>query len=223
MAADATVPPVAAPLLHLERPSAADPAAGMLVLHHGRGADERDLMPLMDHFDPSERLVGATPRGWLQIPPGGFHWYVVKQVGFPDAETFSEGYESLAQWLDDLHEATEVPIEKTVLGGFSQGAVMSWALALGPGRPRPAGVLAMSGFLPTVDGFDLAMERLEGLPVFIAHGTHDPVISVDFGRSARDQAEAAGAEVTYLETPIPHSVDPAVVPEIAAWLQEVLP
>ena len=194
-----------------------DPA-GAIVLLHGRGTSEQDMLPLLDVFDPRERLVGAFPRGPLQLPPIGYHWYVVEEVGYPDPETFTSTYERLGAWLEGLGERTGVGIERTVIGGFSQGAVMAWALALGPGRPRPAGILAMSGFIPTVPDFELALDGLDGFPVAITHGTLDPVISVDLGRQARDRAKAAGADVVYRETDVPHIVDPRLIPGLVDWL-----
>ena len=126
--------------------------AGAIVLLHGRGTSEQDVAPLIDVFDPRERLVGAFPRGPLELPPIGHHWYATQEDGQPDAETFLATFERLQSWLEGLAARTGVPIERTVLGGFSQGAVMAWALGLGPGRPRPAGILAMSGALPSVPG-----------------------------------------------------------------------
>ena len=199
------------------RPPAGD-AAGTLVLLHGRGTSEQDLLPLLEVFDPRGRLVGALPRGPLELPPIGHHWYAVERVGHPNPDTFLATYERLGAWLDELAERTGVPIGQTVLGGFSQGAVMAWAMGLGPGRPRPAGILAMSGFLPTVRGFDLQLEGLDGLPVAITHGALDPLIPIEFGRDARDRAEAAGADVSYRESEVPHIVDPRLVPGIAGWL-----
>ena len=196
-----------------------DPA-GAIVLLHGRGTSEQDLLPLLDVFDPRERLVGAFPRGPLQLPPIGYHWYVVEKVGYPDPETFNATFERLGAWLEELAERTSVPIERTVLGGFSQGAVMAWALGLGPGRPRPAGILAMSGFMPTVPDFELQLDGLAGLPVAITHGVVDPVISVELGREARDRAKAAGADVSYRETDVPHIVDPRLIPGLVDWLDK---
>ena len=95
-----------------------------------------------------------------------------------------------------------------MLGGFSQGTVMSYALGLAASRPRPAGILAMSGFIPTVEGFELDLESRAGLPVSISHGTYDPVIGVEFGRDARDRLEAAGADVAYREDPVAHQIAP---------------
>jgi phospholipase/carboxylesterase len=194
-----------------------DPA-GAIVLLHGRGTSEQDLLPLLDVFDPHERLVGAFPRGPLQLPPIGYHWYVVEEVGYPDPGSFTATFERHGAWLGGLAERTGVPIERTVVGGFSQGAVMAWALALGPGRPRPAGVLTMSGFIPTVPDFELQLDGLSGFPVAITHGVDDPVISVELGRQARDRAQAAGADVTYRETDVPHIVDPRLIPGLVDWL-----
>jgi phospholipase/carboxylesterase len=87
--------------------------------------------------------------------------------------------------------------------------VMSWAMTLGPDRPRPAGVVALSGFLPRVDGFPLAPERLAGVPVAVAHGSLDPVIPARFGAEAAETLAAAGADVVRLESPVPHMIDPA--------------
>ena len=112
-----------------ERPAAGE-ADGALVLFHGRGADEHDLLPLLDVLDPERRLDGYCPRGPLSLPPGGAHWYVVPRVGYPDPATFSRGYAEAAEWLDSL------PHARIVLGGFSQGAVM--ALAAGPRRRAAA-------------------------------------------------------------------------------------
>jgi len=191
-----------------ERPPAGE-AAGALVLFHGRGADEHDLYPLLDVLDPERRLHGYCPRGPLSLPPGGAHWYVVPRVGYPDATTFAASYAEAGAWLDSL------PHERVVVGGFSQGGVMSLALGLGVGRPRPAAVIALSGFIPEVDGWELDTEQ--PFPsIAIAHGAYDPVIPVEFGRRAREILEAAGAEVVYRESPMGHQIDPSFLAEVRA-------
>jgi phospholipase/carboxylesterase len=207
---------------HQFRPSAGEPE-GALVLFHGRGTDEFDLVPLLEALDPERRLIGLTPRAPLSLPPGGAHWYVVKRVGYPDPETFYASLRELSGWLDALPDDLGLSWDRIVLGGFSMGAVMSYATGLGPGRPTPAGIMALSGFIPTVEGFDLELERARGLPVAIAHGTADPVISVEFGRDARRRLETAGAALTYEESPVPHTIDPAIVPDLRRWLGTAVP
>jgi phospholipase/carboxylesterase len=208
-------------LVHRLRPPAAD-AEGALVLFHGRGTSEHDLFPLLDELDPDRRLLAVTARAPLSLPPGGAHWYAVHRTGYPDPDTFSSTYPLVAGWLDGLLARHELSPSRTVLGGFSQGAVMSYALGLGLGRPAPAGILAFSGFMPTVEGFELDLERRDGLRVAIGHGLYDPIIGVEWGREARDQLTAAGADVTYRESPMPHAIDPAFLAEVPGWIEETL-
>jgi phospholipase/carboxylesterase len=204
------------PLIYRERPPAGKPAA-LLVLHHGRGADEHDLVGLADVLDPQRRLHVVTPRAPLTIG-GGHHWYVVPRVGYPDHDTFHAAVDQLAAFHDELWERTGLGPEQTVLGGFSMGAVMSYALGLGPGRPAPAGILAFSGFIPTVDGWRPELESRRDLPVFIAHGRHDPVIEVGFARRARALLDAAGLPVEYRESDVAHQIDPLGIPDATRWL-----
>jgi phospholipase/carboxylesterase len=199
------------------RPAAGEPD-GALVLFHGRGTDENDLFPLLDGLDPERRLHGVTPRAPLSLPPGGAHWYVLGELGEPPADTFLPSYRQASAFLDELVEDTGIPPERTVLGGFSQGSMMSYALGLGADRPRPAGIIALSGFLPTVDGFELDLERPLP-PIAIGHGSYDPVIGVEWGRRAKELLEGAGADVLYREYPLPHAVDPEFLAELQPWLR----
>jgi phospholipase/carboxylesterase len=201
-----------------ERPADGDPA-GLLVLHHGRGADEQDLLPLADVLDPQRRLHVVSPRAPLTLPGWpGYHWYVVERVGYPDRDTFEAAFGALADLHDELWQRTGLTPEQTVLGGFSMGSVMSYSLGLGPGRPAPAGVLAFSGFVPVVEGWEPELESRGGVRVFVAHGRGDPIMGVDFARQARELLESGGLEVEYHETDAAHNIDPEVVPGAAAWL-----
>jgi phospholipase/carboxylesterase len=182
--------------------------SGALILIHGRGADAGDLEPLLSILDPDRRLLGVFPRGPLSLPPGGRHWYIVREIGFPDPDTFMATYAELGDHLDAVLAEHEIGWDRAVLGGFSQGAVMSYALGLGDGRPRPAAILAFSGFIPTVEGLELDLPSRAGLPVSIAHGTLDPVIGVEFGRQAAALLEESGLAVSYHEDPVGHTITP---------------
>jgi phospholipase/carboxylesterase len=206
-----------------DRPAAGDPV-GMLVLHHGRGTDEQDLLPLADVLDPERRLHVVTPRAPLRLTGSpGYHWYVVPRVGYPDPETFERSRTELAALHDELWERTGLTPAQTVLGGFSMGAVMSYAMALSADRPQPAGILAFSGFVPTVDGWEPDLQGRTAIRVFIAHGRRDPVIEVGFARRARELLTAAGFDVDYRESDAGHNIDPRDVPRAVAWLAGALP
>lgn len=212
------------PLLSATRPSRLEHPDGLLVLLHGRGTSEQDLVGLFDLLDPEGRLMCASPRAPLQFPgqPGN-HWYVVERVGFPDRETFAASYAKLGEWLAVLGSSAGLELDRTVLGGFSQGTVMSYALGLGGDRPRPGGILALSGFLPKVDGWQPDLASRAGLPVLISHGAADPVIGVEFARAARDLLEPAGIDVTYREAPIGHAIDGPTIDAGREWLESAIP
>jgi len=195
------------------RPAQGRPA-GALVLLHGRGADEHDLLPLIEVLDPDQRLVGVAPRAPLPAPGGGFRWYASERIGHPEPEGFLASVAALDAWLDDLPERIGVPSDRIVLGGFSQGCVMAYAIALAPFREPPAALLALVGYLPRVEGHPLDLVTDDRPPVAIAHGSRDPVIEVAWGRAARDELVAAGLDVDYLETPAEHTVDAAWLPAL---------
>jgi phospholipase/carboxylesterase len=210
------------PLTFRERPAAGEPE-GLLVLHHGRGADEADLLSLGDVLDPERRLHVATPRAPLTLPGWpGYHWYVVPRVGYPDHDTFHAAYDALAEFHDELWQRTGTAPDRTVLGGFSMGSVMSYSLGLGGERPAPAGILAFSGFVPVVEGWTPHLDDRQGTRAFVAHGRADPVMAVDFARQARTLLEEGGLDVEYHESDAAHHIDPAHVPAAVDWLAATL-
>src|SRR5215210_8822801 len=205
-----------------ERPADGEPE-GLLVLHQGRGADEQDLLSLAELMDPRRRLHVATPRAPLTLPGwSGYHWYVVPRVGYPDPDSFHAAYRSLAELHDELWQRSGLGPERTVLGGFSMGSVMSYSLGLGADRPAPAGILAFSGFIPVVAGWRPQLEGRRHVRVFIAHGRNDPIMDVGFARQARELLEAGGLPVDYHESDVGHQIDPAHVPAAIDWLGTTL-
>jgi phospholipase/carboxylesterase len=141
------------------------------------------------------------------------------EVGYPEPETFWDTYRDVGAWLDAFLGEHGLSYEQTVLGGFSQGAVMTHAFSLGAGRPRPAASIALSGFVPTVEGFELDLTEIP--PYAIGHGTLDPVISVEFSRQARALLEEHGAAVLYEEYPLPHAIEPGFLTQLRGWLARV--
>ncbi|MGA8353157.1 MAG: phospholipase [Solirubrobacteraceae bacterium] len=206
-----------------ERPSLGQ-AQGLLVLHHGRGSDEHDLIGLADVLDPQRRLHVVAPRAPLQLSGwSGNHWYLVPRVGHPDHDTFHAARATLAQLHDELWQRTGISPAQTVLGGFSMGSAMSYALGLSSERPGPAGLLIFSGFIPAVDDWQPSIADRRELRVFIAHGRQDQVIGVELARSARDRLAQGGIEVSYHESDVAHHIDPAHLPLAVDWLAATIP
>jgi phospholipase/carboxylesterase len=181
-------------LRHLERPSAGE-AVGALVFLHGKWGIPEDFVPFLDDLDPDRRFHGYLPQGPTHMSEGRYEW---------------DGGEALvAEWFDGL------PYEpaRIVVAGWSQGTRHGYGLALGAGRPRLAGMVALGGWMP--DDVDLTGPLP---PVAIAHGTEDASVPVAAARLARDRLEAAGAQVLYRETAIGHEIDHAVVPDLQRFL-----
>jgi phospholipase/carboxylesterase len=211
------------PLNQAERPAGGDPE-GLLVLHHGRGTSERDLLGLADALDPERRLHVVAPRAPLALPGSpGYHWYLVPRVGYPDHDTFHAARSALAELHDGLWRETGIEPSRTVFGGFSMGTVMSYAMALGADRPPVAGVLAFSGFVPVVDDWQPHLDDRRGTRAFISHGRADPVIEIGFARRARELLENGGLGVEYREFDGGHQIDSSHLPAAVEWLGRVLP
>jgi phospholipase/carboxylesterase len=193
------------------------------VLHHGRGTDERDLLGLADALDPERRLHVATPRAPLVLEGSpGYHWYLVPRVGYPDHDTFQAARGALAELHDGLWDKTGIEPGRTVLGGFSMGTVMSYAMALSEDRPPVAGILAFSGFVPTVEGWQPHFGGRRGTRAFIAHGRRDPIIEIGFAHRAHELLEAGGLDVEYHESDIGHQIDPAHLAAASSWLADLI-
>lgn len=210
-------------LVFRERPADGDPD-GLLVLHHGRGADEGDLIGLADVFDPGRRLHVVTPGAPLRVSGWpGKHWYVVPRVGYPERESFRSTYLGLSAFHDALWERTGIVPARTILGGFSMGSVMSHATGLGPGRPVVAGILGMSGFVPTVEGWTPDLAPRTATRVLNAHGRGDQIIGFDFAEKARALVAGGGLDLTALTFDGGHQIAPEHVPAMTEWIAETVP
>jgi phospholipase/carboxylesterase len=210
------------PLVYRERPAQGEPE-GLLILHHGRGSDENDLLTLGDALDPARRLHVVTPRAPVQLPGSpGYHWYLVPRVGYPDPASFDAARYELGELHDELWQRTGLTPERTVLGGFSMGAVMSYVMGFSAERPAPAGIMAFSGFIATVEHWQPDLANRKSVRVFIAHGTRDQVIGVEFARVAAERLREAGLPVEYHESEAGHHIDPREIPSAGAWLQATL-
>jgi phospholipase/carboxylesterase len=191
-----------------------------VIMVHGRGADEEDLIGLAEYYD--RRLLVLSVRAPFPFPyGGGFTWYDVGSVGTPDPAMFRESYEKLSQFVDEALAAYPVDRSRVYLLGFSIGTVMSYALSLTrPGLFR--GVIANSGYVPEGTHLLLRWKDLGNLPYFIGHGTEDPVIPVDFARRARQLFGESNAHITYREYPMGHQISEESIRDSSAFLGGLL-
>jgi phospholipase/carboxylesterase len=190
-------------------PSGRDAAGSMptIVMIHGRGADANDLADLAPMFDTSTgcRFVFPNAPKPFEAYPGmtfGWTWF----DGWPPTrESVAASREILLRFLDEL--TARHPTSSLVIAGFSQGAMMALDVGL---RRDVAGIVALSGGLYELDLPDVRSRNTT--PVFIAHGTGDDVVPVNFARRARLVLEDAGFSVDYHEYPMAHQV---VMEEVA--------
>lgn len=199
-------------------------AQRVLLLVHGYGADERDLGGLLPYLDPEGHFLTVLPRGPVAAPPG-FSWY---DIGHVDPEhatdtTFLSSLEELDDLLDSVCAEHGKARSDAVVGGFSQGGGLAIALGLRRSdRPHPAAVLAMSTYLPDVEGLEYDWDAAQEIPVLVQHGTDDPLIAVDRGGRALAQSLADhGVPTVYGEYPMGHAVALESLQQARGWLDEV--
>jgi phospholipase/carboxylesterase len=191
----------------------------LLLLIHGKGADEHDLEPLIQHLDPEGRFLTVLPRAPFPFL-SGYHWYETDGIpkGGPE---FLSSVDALDDLLDSACAEHGFQRSQAIVAGFSQGCALTLALGLRRSdRPRPAGLLAMSGFLPEREGLEYDFSAAP--PVLVQHGTADPTITVDYGRRAVARLGAEGVPVVYREYAMAHQVALESVQDAMAWLALVL-
>jgi phospholipase/carboxylesterase len=190
-----------------------------LVLLHGRGADEEDLLGLSQYLD--DRLLLIAPRAPFEYEIGGYTWYDLAEPGKPDHGRFSESFGMLSAFVDDIIREYPVDSNRLFLLGFSMGAVMSYALSLT--RPRLfRGVSANSGYVPELDQLTLRWNDLASLNVFVTHGLADPIIPVSYARHARELFEKSNANLTYREYAMGHQFCEESLSDIVSWMSGLL-
>jgi phospholipase/carboxylesterase len=193
----------------------------VVLLLHGRGTNEDDLLELVDYLDPRFFVVSVRAPFKFEQGLGGYTWYDVQDVGIPHAAQFEESYSRLSQFVLDVSQNYPVDPRRMFMLGFSMGSIMSFALALT--KPELIrGVVAHSGYIPENTTLQFAWNRLQKLSLFIAHGVNDAVIPVNLARRAHDLLSKTQADLTYKEYPIPHSMSEQSVSDLADWLQKKL-
>lgn len=202
-------------------PEHARDGARVLVLLHGRGSDEKDLMGLRPHLPPDVVLV--CPRAPFPGAPWGYGpgwaWYRFLGGSRPEPESFEESQRAVRGLIDALPDLLPVRPGAVTVGGFSQGGTMGLALALRePGAV--AGVLNFSGFLADHPSVRATADSVRGTRIFWGHGTQDPAIPFALAEDGRAALAAAGADLTARDYPIGHWIAPEELRDAVAWLDE---
>jgi phospholipase/carboxylesterase len=187
-----------------------------LILLHGRGADEEDLLGLSSYLDKRFLIIGV--RAPYPFPyGGGFTWYDADVVGTPDPDMFSASYEKLSTFVTETLDRYPIDPRQLYLLGFSMGTVMSYALALThPELYR--GVVANSGYVPEETHLTYLWDKLEKTEFFVAHGTEDPVIPILAGRRAKELLGRAHARFDYREYLMGHEISEQCLTDFSGWL-----
>ena len=189
-----------------------------IIAIHGRGSNEDDLIGLAPPLRLPVRFV--APRGPLPVPLGwtqGYAWYEFANLGDPVPDTFQRSVDLLVALVDEVRQRYSLTREQLVMLGFSQGAVMSLAVALTV-PDRIGGVVALSGYLPRPEVWKPAHTDLGGMPILVTHGTYDSILPVAWGRAAAERLRGFKADVRYEEFPMDHEVNAACLQVIREWL-----
>lgn len=203
-------------------PTGAGDGSPIVVLLHGRGSDEHDLMGLRPAL-PADAIV-ITPRAPFPGAPwgygGGWAWYRILPDWIPEPEALEASIAAISELVERLPELLPVKPGPVIIGGFSQGSTTALAYALlHPDRVR--GVLVFSGFLANHPDVLQAVANANGLPVFWGHGTADQMIPFELGVAGRSALSAAGAHVTSYDAPVGHGIDPRELAAASSWLAHV--
>jgi phospholipase/carboxylesterase len=210
-------------LVHKVRPPAtsAQTKSPALILLHGRGTNEDDLLGLADFLDPRFFILSARAPYRFDEGLAGYTWFGLQDTGKPDPEQFSQAYRLLTQFIQDVKAGYPIDPDRLFLLGFSMGSIMSFAIALTqPNTVR--GIVAHSGYIPENVSLQFAWSKLTSLSVFVAHGLQDPVIPIAKARRAQELLLQSGADLTYKEYPIPHTISEESLADLCQWLQKKL-
>jgi phospholipase/carboxylesterase len=191
----------------------------LLILLHGRGSDEHDLIPITHYLDGRFYLISV--RAPFHFSYGGNTWFEIGKDEKPNDDQFLQSYEKLEKFITDATVHYDVASGPIYLFGFSMGAMMALAYSMmHPERIR--GVAAHSGYLPPEGKLTYKWGGLTSVSVFLAHGTQDPIVPVERARATQNLITPTGAKLTYKEYAIQHQVSEESIADIDAWYKILL-
>jgi len=194
----------------------------LLLLIHGYGSNEQDLFSFATELPNEYYIVSA--RAPYDIQYGSYAWYAINfdadQNKFSDNEQARTSRDLIAQFIDELEANYSIDSNNVTLIGFSQGAILSYAVALSyPEKVQR--VVAMSGYInPEIIEENYLKNSFSNLKIFTSHGTVDQVIPVEWARKAKPFLENLGINTTYKEYPIGHGVSPQEFNDFKNWLEK---
>jgi phospholipase/carboxylesterase len=212
-------------LVHVAyKPVAASPGKPpLLVLLHGVGSNEEDLLPLASYLD--ERFFIISLRAPLSTRDGGYGWFPIEwtPTGIKhDEKDAIDGQAAAEKAIDELVEMYDLDPDRVYLMGFSQGAMISLGIML-IHPEKVAGAVIMSGrILPNVAANAAEPERLSGKPILVVHGTQDSIVPIAEGRHIAAYLKGTPVDLTYNEYDIAHTVTEETLADITAWLTKQL-
>ncbi len=190
-----------------------------VILLHGRGADENDLLGLAQYFD--ERLAVFSVRAPYPFEFGGYTYFQLNDDGTAEPVMFMESYRRLMEFADGVASLPEVDPDRIFLLGFSMGTIMSYALSL-THPEKFAGVVAQSGFIRDHPDLDFQWNALSNCSFIITHGVNDPVIPVAAARKTRAMFSKSNAVFVYKEYPMGHEISGESLADVCDWLRKKL-
>lgn len=192
----------------------------LLLLLHGRGADENDLFGLAPYLD--ERFFIVSPQAPIVMPYGGYEWFeLIIGIGGEisvNIKDFHQSRQQISEFINELIAEHDLDASRIYLCGFSQGAIMGLSAALSEPE-KIAGIVAMSGrampeMLPDTKDF----EMLKEFPILITHGVYDPVLPIENGRASKEILSRLPVDLEYKEYPMAHEISPESLRDVSSWL-----
>lgn len=204
---------------HLEPKKKVGGVSPAIILLHGRGADENDLLGLSPHLD--ERLAIFSVRASYPFEFGGFTYFQLKEDGTAEPTMFMESYKRLLQFAEGVSLLPEVDAKKVFLMGFSMGTIMAYALSL-THPEKFSGVIAQSGFVRDHPDLPFVWHELDNCSFIITHGVDDMVIPVRLARETKDKFSKSNADFVYKEYPMGHQISDESLTDVCDWLKKKL-
>ena len=207
-------------LEYLVKPSTIKENAPLLLLFHGYGSDENDLFSFASEL-PEEFLI-ISAKAPYPMQPFGNAWYAInfdaEKGKWSDNEQAKQSRDLIANFIDEILAKYNADSDNVTLLGFSQGAILSYAVAF-TYPEKVKNVIALSGYV-NPDLFELkAPETYKNLNFYCSHGSVDQVIPVDWARQTKPFMEQLGANYKYSEFPVGHGVAPQNFYEFREWLK----